>query len=378
MVFEHETDFSFQTLKRDYNAVMSTQNRYDRQRILSEIGTAGQTKISEASVLCIGAGGLGCPALLYLAAAGVGRIGIVDFDVVEETNLQRQVLFDTSQIGQNKAQAAKARLNALNSEIDIQVYAEELSDKNALTLFEKYDIIIDGTDNFPAKFLINDAAVKASKTFIYGSILGFDGQLAVFNHQGGPCYRCLFPEAPKTHIPNCAQAGVIGAVAGMIGTTQAMETIKIIVDHESFKPLAGKFWTIDMRSMENKLLALPKNPDCPTCSKAKEDIILQYSSSVCGVIAEVTPQQAKDKQTALLIDVREIDEWDAGHIEGARHIALSALMRGDIPKLPKDCEIILYCQKGMRSLQAAHILKAHGCPNIMNMTGGYEAWLKCS
>ncbi|MEZ5814619.1 MAG: HesA/MoeB/ThiF family protein [Alphaproteobacteria bacterium] len=354
---------------------MTTKTRYSRQSVLPEIGTQGQSRIAKASVLCIGAGGLGCPALLYLAAAGVGRIGIVDFDVVDETNLQRQVLFTLDQIGENKALAAKARLEALNPEIRIDAYAEELTEKNAPDLLTRYDIVIDGTDNFPAKFLINDAALKTGKAFIYGSILGFKGQLAVFGHNGGPCYRCLFPEAPKGHIPNCAEAGVIGAVAGMIGTAQAMEALKIIVGGESFKPLSGKLWTVDMRSMENTLLGLSKNPDCPACSKAKEEITLQYASPVCGFVAEITPQQIRMQNDArLLVDVRELDEWNSGHIEGAHHTPLSALMRGDIPDLPTDRQVILYCQKGMRSLQAAQILKTHGYLNISSMAGGYEAW----
>lgn len=350
--------------------------RYKRQIILPEIGESGQRKIAEASILCVGAGGLGCPALLYLTAAGVGRIGIIDFDSVDETNLQRQTLFTTDQIGQNKAEAAKERLSALNPTIAIQAYAEELTDQNACALFESYDIIIDGTDNFEAKFLINDAAVKMRKPFIYGSILGFDGQVAVFNYNNSPCYRCLFPHAPKGHIPNCAQAGVIGAVAGIIGSAQAMEAIKIIVEHESFTPLAGKLWSIDMHSMENRLLSLPKAEDCPTCSKNKEDIILKYSLPFCNSIPKITPEQAKENSSALLIDVREIHEWESGHIEGARHTPLSELMLGEMPDLPKDTEIILYCQKGIRSLKAAKILKKHEYSNIHNMTGGYEAWLK--
>lgn len=352
--------------------------RYSRQVILPEIGPEGQKKISAASVLCIGAGGLGCPALLYLAAAGVGCIGIVDFDTVDETNLQRQVLFTTDQIDRNKAEAAKERLSALNPDIIIEAYPVELTDKNAEDLFKNYDVIIDGTDNFATKFLINDVAVKTEKPFIYGSILGFDGQVSVFNYNGGPCYRCLFPEIPKGHIPNCAEAGVIGAVAGMVGTAQAMEAIKIITDHKNFQPLSGKLWTIDMRSMENLLLSLSKNPDCPACSKAHKDIVLQYASPVCGFIPEVTATQAKENDAALLIDVRELEEWEAGHIDGAEHIALSTLMQGTIPELSAECEIIVYCQKGMRGQQAAQILNTHGCLNISNMVGGYEAWLKCS
>lgn len=355
---------------------MSMKPRYDRQRVLPEIGPEGQQKISDAAVLCIGAGGLGCPALLYLAAAGVGRIGIVDFDTVDETNLQRQVLFTTDQVGQNKAEAAKERLNALNPEIEIEAYAEELTDQNAEALFEKYDVVIDGTDNFSAKFLINDAAIKTGKPFIYGSILGFDGQVATFNHNGGPCYRCLFPEPPKGHIPNCAEAGVIGAVAGIVGTTQAMEVIKIIVGHESFQPLSGKLWVIDTHSMENRHLSLSKDPNCRVCSKAKEEIALEYSSPVCGFIPEVAVEQAHANQKALFIDVREAEEWDEGHIEGAQHIALSELMQGYRPTLPLEKEIILYCKSGVRSVQAAHILKSQGYRNISNMSGGYDAWVE--
>lgn len=357
---------------------MSENNRYSRQIVLPEIGVEGQEKLSRASVLCIGAGGLGCPALLYLAAAGVGRIGIVDYDTVDETNLQRQILFTMEQVGRNKAEAAKERLQALNPDIEIETYPFELTDKNAEELFQSYDIIIDGTDNFAAKFLINDAAVKCGKPFIYGSILGFDGQLSVFGAPSGPCYRCLFPETPKGYVANCAEAGVIGAVAGIIGTAQTMEAIKVIVGHASFRSLSGKLWAIDLRTMENRLLSLSKNPDCPVCSKPRKDITLQYSSPVCGFISEVTPQQVRENEAALIIDVREHEEWDTGHIKNARHIPLSALAQGDIPDLPTDCEIILHCQKGKRGLQAAEILRAQGYLNVSNMAGGYEAWLKCS
>ena len=353
---------------------MNNINRYARQTILPEIGLEGQSKLGKASILCVGAGGLGCPALLYLAAAGIGHIGIIDFDTVDESNLQRQTLFTTEQIGLNKAIAAHMRLTALNPGITITAYPEELTNHNAENLFNTYDIIIDGTDNFAAKFLINDTAVKTRKPFIYGSILGFDGQLATFNHQNGPCYRCLFPEEPKGHIPNCAEAGIIGAVAGMIGTAQAMETIKIITGHKSFKPLAGKLWTIDMRTMDNNLLSLPKNPDCSVCSKPKQEITLQYTSPSCQTATEITAQQAQTNTTALLIDVRERDEWDAGHIQGATLIPLSDLNQGLTPDLPKDREIIIYCKSGMRSQQALHIMRAQGFTNLTNMTGGYLAW----
>ena len=349
-------------------------NRYQRQIILPEIGEEGQKKIAAASVLCVGAGGLGCPALQYLAAAGIGRIGIIDFDVVDESNLQRQILFTTDQIGQNKAEATAVRLKALNPEIQIDTYPEELTDQNAEKLFKRYDIIIDGTDNFAAKFLINDAAVKFEKPFIYGSILGFEGQVAVFNHNDGPCYRCLFPEPPSGHIPNCAEAGVIGAVAGIIGTTQVMEAIKLIVNHARFKPLSGKLLTIDAHSMETRLLSLPKDPECPVCSKPKEEITLHYTSQSCSVIAEVSAEEVSTDNTALFLDVREQEEWDHGHLEGAQHFALSSLVEGKMPNIEAHQNIILYCKKGMRSRQAAQILQDKGYNNLKSMKGGYDAW----
>lgn len=350
-------------------------DRYKRQIILPEIGEVGQKKISNSSVLCIGAGGLGCPALLYLAGAGVGNIGVVDFDVVDETNLQRQILFTSDQVGQNKAEAAKERLSALNPDIHIQSYGRELTDENAYDLFKKYDVIIDGTDNFAAKFLINDAAIKAEKPLIYGSIAGFDGQVSVFGVANNPCYRCLYPETPKGHIPNCAEAGVIGAVAGIVGTTQAMEVIKIIVGHDSFTSLVGKLWTIDTRTMETQSLRLSKNSNCSVCSKEKEEIHLQYSSPVFGIISEVTPEQAKENKEALLVDVREISEWDRGAIDGAIHIPLSKLMENYNPDLLLNGDIILYCHLGKRSLKAVQILKSQGYLNVFSMAGGYERWL---
>lgn len=357
---------------------MNTTSRYDRQSILPEIGVEGQRKISASSVLCVGAGGLGCPALLYLAAAGVGHIGIIDFDTVELSNLQRQTLFTTDDIGQNKAEAAKTRLNALNPDIKITAYTDALTDQNAEDLFSKYDITLDGTDNFEAKFLINDAAVKTGTPFIYGSILGFDGQVSTFNHDSGPCYRCLFPAPPQNDIPNCAEAGVIGAVAGIIGTTQAMEAIKVIVNHDSFKPLSHALWTIDMRTMENSILSLPKNPQCPTCSKDTDDITLEYKPPLCSAIAEISAQDAKANTTATFIDVREINEWQTGHIEDAIHVPLSDLKAGKIPDLSPDQEIIIYCQKGLRGKKAIDILKDQGYTNATNMSDGYDAWCSLS
>lgn len=350
--------------------------RYDRQIRLPEIGEEGQEKILKASVLCVGAGGLGSPALLYLAAAGIGRIGIVDFDHVDESNLQRQVLFNTDAVGKPKAQEAANRIKELNPAIQVDVYDAELSAENAAALFPSYDVIIDGTDNFETKFLINDAAVKFGKPWVYGAIQGFDGQSSVFNHQGGPCYRCLYPKKPKARIATCAEAGVIGAIAGIVGVTQALQVIQLVTGHETFSPLLGKLWMLDTKTMQTRILNIPKNPDCAACGKKRDDLIRTYDSPICGFIPELTPQQARRRSNSCLIDVREQEEWDQGHIDGAKLWPLSKMMAGDFPDLTHETEIILHCQKGMRSLQAAQILKARGYLEVYSVSGGYEAWLE--
>lgn len=351
-------------------------NRYDRQIRLPEIGREGQEKLLKASVLCVGAGGLGSPALLYLAAAGVGRIGIVDFDRVDESNLQRQVLFDTEAVGKPKAEQAAQRLKSLNPTIHIEAYDEELNAENAARLFPHFDFIIDATDNFETKFLINDAAVKFGKPWIYGAIQGFDGQASVFNYQSGPCYRCLYPEKPKGRIMNCAEGGVIGAVAGLIGVTQALQAIQIITGHESFEPLSGRLMTLDTRTMHTRILTLQKSTDCPACGKNRNEIALFYSSPVCGFVPEISAAQMKERAGYILIDVREQEEWDQGHIDGARLWPLSKIMQEIFPDLSQDIEIILHCQKGMRSLQAAQIFKDNGFMDVASLSGGYEAWLE--
>ncbi|TAL36093.1 MAG: molybdenum cofactor biosynthesis protein MoeB [Alphaproteobacteria bacterium] len=356
---------------------MSRNQRYDRQTIMPEIGTAGQEKLAAARVLVVGAGGLGCPVLLYLAGAGVGTIGIIDYDQVDESNLQRQVLFTSGDAGEMKATVARDRLLHLNPGIAVNSYTEELTDKNVIGLFSDYDIIVDGTDNFPAKFLINDAAVKMGKPVIYGAIQGFDGQVSVFDAGSGPCYRCLHPKIPEGVVLNCAEAGVIGALAGIIGSMQAAEAIKYIVKDASFAPLTGKLWMIDARTMETRIIKVPKRPDCPVCSRPPEEIPLESSSPVC-FIATAGEIACDDLvlQDAVLVDVRELPEWSAGHIEGAVHLPLSALQKNlnvfSPPGNGKSC--IFYCQRGARSRKAADMLLNAGFSNLYSLKGGFEAW----
>lgn len=356
---------------------MISTSRYSRQIIMPEIGEAGQSRLSNARVLVVGAGGLGCPALQYLAGAGIGTIGIIDHDRVDETNLHRQILFNMNNIGKPKARAAGEHLLKLNPEIIIQAYDEELADKNVLTLFSSYDVILDGTDNFSAKFLINDAAVKCGKPVVYGAIQGFDGQVTVFDAARGPCYRCLHPQPPRGVVLNCAEAGVIGALAGMIGTMQAMEVIKLIVGHDSFRPLRGQLWMIDSRTMETNCLSIPKNPDCPVCSHPAPEIVLQYASPVCSTatVREIEIADLSALSECIMIDVREQEEWDGGHMPDARHMPLSALSHDPgllNPYREKTC--ILYCQRGMRSRKAATILLEAGFQDVFSLTGGYEQW----
>lgn len=349
--------------------------RYERQTVLSEIGSSGQTALSHARVLCVGAGGLGCPALLYLAAAGIGHITIIDPDYVDVSNLQRQVLFTDADCGQSKAVAAQKRLQQLNPEITIEAISDWLTDKNAEDLFLRHDIIIDGTDNFEAKYLINDAAVKTSKPVVYGAIQGFEGQVSVWDAQRGPCYRCLYPAPPKAAIRNCAESGVIGAVAGIIGTTQAMQCIAIIVGNDSFAPLIGKLWTIDMKTMETQNLNIAKKPDCLVCAQDKTKIKLSYNNPACSAVSITQLDALPANGTFTLIDVREKEEWDNGHIEHALYYPLSKIEAGKLPVIPQNSDVILYCQRGMRSLKAAQIMVDAGFQNVQSLRGGYERWL---
>ena len=352
--------------------------RYSRQIVLPEIDEVGQQKLSQSSVLCVGAGGLGSPALLYLAAAGIGHIGIIDGDVVDESNLQRQVLFKTHMVDTSKSEQAKQTLCDLNPHIKITAYTDMLSDKNLGDIFPHYDIILDGTDNFNAKFLINDGAVKYQKPLIYGAIQGFDGQVSVFNaYADTPCYRCLYPEPPTGKVKNCAEAGVIGAVAGLVGVTQSLQAIQLIVTHDSFSPLVGKVWILDTKTMHTRTLTLSKNPDCPVCSKDPKDIKLHYTAPVCTVSDTISPADAqKLPDTTVFIDVREQDEWDSGHIPHAMHYPLSDLENGVIPPMTPNTHIVVYCHRQPRSEHAFNILQQHGFSNMHILTGGMVAWIQ--
>jgi rhodanese-related sulfurtransferase len=279
--------------------------------------------------------------------------------------------------GSPKVTAAARRLRALNPEISVNAYDEMLTAQNALALFAQYDIVIDGTDNFAAKFLINDAAIKTGKPVIYAAIQGFEGRISVFGLANGPCYRCLYPAPPEAAVQNCAEAGVIGALAGIVGTAQAMEAIKLIVADNSFKPLAGRLWMIDTRTMETRIMTVHKKADCPTCAQDRDVIDLQSAAGpACDMtIREITADEAASMTDAVLVDVREMNEWQAGHIEGATLAPLSALKLDTgsyTPPAGRPC--ILYCARGVRSLMAAEILREAGFGNLYSMKGGYEAW----
>ncbi|MFA7275551.1 MAG: HesA/MoeB/ThiF family protein [Pseudobdellovibrionaceae bacterium] len=353
--------------------------RFSRQINLPEIGAEGQQKLSQARVLCVGAGGLGSPVLLYLAAAGIGHIGIIDPDIVDESNLQRQVIFTESDIGKPKAACAQKNLAAHNSSTAIKIFEESLTSLNVDDIIPSYDIIIDGSDNFETKFLINDAAIKYGKVMIFGAIQGFDGMASVFDFRKGqkpsPCYRCLVPTPPQARIQNCAQSGIIGAVAGIIGITQALQAIQIAVDHKNFTPLVGKLWTIDMTTMDVTSLNLAKNPDCPACGDEEKRMHLHYTSPVCGIIPEISAAQIATGDDIVLIDVREEEEWDDGHIPGATHFPLSQLLMDKIPPVSDKKRIIVYCQIGGRSITAARLLMERGYWDIRSLKGGYEQWL---
>ncbi|MBI3440383.1 MAG: HesA/MoeB/ThiF family protein [Proteobacteria bacterium] len=355
---------------------MNQKDRYSKQVILPEIGASGQERLSATRVLVVGAGGLGCPALQYLAGAGIGTIGIIDHDIVDVSNLHRQILYKTDDLGRLKATVARERLVQLNPDITVTAYTEKLDDQNVLGLFSAYDIIVDGTDNFSTKFLINDAAVKTGKTVVYGAIQGFEGQASVFDAVRGPCYRCLYPEPPPPGtVLSCAATGVVGALPGIIGAVQAMEVIKLAINDPALHPLIGRLWMLNAHSMETGMVSIPKRGNCSVCSHPPSEIILQNASPTCyAALAE----EADYREIAgvHLIDVRELHEWEAGHINGAQHLPLSVLQKNVNTFMPatdgRRC--VIYCQCGQRSRTAVEILLSAGYQNISSLKGGYEAW----
>jgi len=362
--------------------------RYSRHLILPEVGLEGQRKLKAAKVLCIGAGGLGSPVAMYLAAAGVGTIGIVDFDVVDFSNLQRQILHSTPDVGKPKLQSAKEKLTAMNPHVNIVTHDAALSSENALELFKPYDIVVDGTDNFPTRYLVNDACVILGKPNAYGSIFRFEGQASVFATKEGPCYRCLYPEPPPPGlVPSCAEGGVLGVLPGIIGCIQANETIKLIIG--AGEPLIGRFLIFDALRMKFRELKLRKDPDCPVCGTHPTVTKLIDYEQFCGVqsstqeapmsgstteISAVDLKKRLDRGDALkIVDVREPHEYEISRIAGSTLIPL-----GDIPKryveLDPSDEIVVHCKVGGRSAKAADFLRSKGFTKVLNLTGGILDW----
>lgn len=365
-------------------------NNYQRYiRHIAIIGEAGQKALKEARVLCIGAGGLGCPTLLYLSAAGIGTIGIIDFDTVDWSNLQRQILFKEEDVSKSKAECAKQSLYHINSSIDYQVYQEQLNNQNASSLFKKYDIIIDSTDNLSTKYLISDYAVKLAKPVVYGAISEFEGQVAIFNVNSGPCYRCLFPAQkdgrPVNTIYNCTEVGVIGALPGIIGSIQALEAIKYILQDvptkHQFYPLIGKLWQLNSLTMSVSIFSIPVRQNCEC--RCPEKIELINYQPLCpdensAEIKTIDPTSLKLSNDVLFIDVRESDEWQQGHISNAINLPLSDLPHAIDGFKQKDRNkmIIVYCQKGIRSQIAITFFERKGFQKVYHLKGGLDNWLR--
>ena len=360
--------------------------RYSRHLIMPEVGLEGQLKLKQAKVLLIGAGGLGSPLALYLAAAGVGKLGVVDFDVVDFTNLQRQVLHGTEDVGRSKLASAAETIRSINPYVEVVPHETRLTSENALEIFEGYDVIADGTDNFATRYLVNDACVLTGKPNVYGSIFRFEGQASVFATSDGPCYRCLYPEPPPPGlVPSCAEGGVLGVLPGIIGCVQALETIKLIIGRG--EPLIGRLLLLDALHLRFRELKLRKNPDCPVCSRHPSiDRLIDYEE-FCGIrgaepeqaagVPEITPIELKrmmdEGRPFRLVDVREPHEFDICRIPGSVLIPL-----GDVPKrmneLDSTEEIVVHCRSGQRSARAVELLRKSGFRRIHNLKGGILAW----
>jgi molybdopterin/thiamine biosynthesis adenylyltransferase/rhodanese-related sulfurtransferase len=359
--------------------------RYSRHLIMPEVGMEGQQKLKAARVLCIGAGGLGSPLALYLAAAGVGTLGIVDFDVVDYTNLQRQIIHTTADVGRKKLDSAAEKLKAINPFLNLRTFEMRLSSENALDLFRAFDIIADGTDNFPTRYLVNDACVLTGKPNVYGSIFRFEGQASVFATEQGPCYRCLYPEPPPPGlVPSCAEGGVLGILPGLVGVMQATEVIKLILGKG--EPLIGRLLLIDALGMKFRELKLRKNPDCPACGTHRTITKLIDYNEFCGIRGEEQAVETKYPEMQVeelkrrldagedlfVLDVREPHEYQICNISGY------LIPLGDLPKrvheLDSSREIVAHCRSGVRSGKAVDFLRQAGFKKVHNLAGGILAW----
>ena len=362
--------------------------RYSRHLLMPEVGLEGQKKLKSSSVLIIGTGGLGSPVAMYLAAAGVGRLGLVDYDEVEFTNLQRQIIHGTSTLQQRKVDSAKARILDINPDVQVDLYDEPFTSENAFRIAEPYDLIVDGTDNFPTRYLVNDVSVMTGKPNVYGSIFRFEGQVSVFWAEQGPCYRCLFPEPPPPGlVPSCAEGGVFGVLPGTIGTLQATEAIKLLLDIG--EPLIGELMLYDALSMSFDRVKLKKNPDCKVCSKNPEVTELIDYEEFCGVPShdrseshlsaewEIEPKELAEKmdhgEQVHLIDVREPHELEISRIKGADLIPLGQ-MAARMNQLDSAEQIVLFCKSGSRSARALELLAGAGFRKLKNLRGGINAW----
>jgi adenylyltransferase/sulfurtransferase len=359
--------------------------RYSRHLTLPDVGLDGQAKLGDARVLLIGAGGLGSPAALYLAAAGVGTLGLVDFDLVDRSNLQRQIIHGTSAIGTPKIESARERLRDVNPHVQVETFGERLTSGNALQIIRGFDIVVDGSDNFPTRYLVNDACVLLGKPTVYGAVFRFDGQVSVFDAKKGPCYRCLYAEPPPPDlVPSCSEGGVLGVLPGVIGSLQTLEAIKLIVGFG--ETLIGRLLLFDGRRMQFRELALQKDPDCPVCGEHPTvtqlidyDAFCGAGGSGLGAGAEITALELERERARrpdlVLVDVREPREAEIAHIAGARLIPLRELP-GRLAELSGHGDIVTLCHHGPRSLKAAEILKGAGFANVRSLAGGIDAWAR--
>ncbi|MCC6573533.1 MAG: molybdopterin-synthase adenylyltransferase MoeB [Planctomycetes bacterium] len=371
--------------------------RYARHIILPEVGREGQERLKRASVLCVGAGGLGSPMAMYLAAAGVGRIGIVDFDVVDSSNLQRQIIHGTSTVGKRKVESAKSRLMDINPHTKVEIHELALSSENARAIVRNYDVVADGTDNFPTRYLVNDACVLEKKPNVYASIFRFDGQATVFNYQDGPCYRCLYPEPPPPGmVPSCAEGGVIGVLPGVVGCVQALETIKVLL--QIGEPLKGRLLVFDALAMKWRELKIRKDPECPICGNHPTIKQLIDYHQFCGIPSaneeaqkarkaamqparsdEITPRELKERMDSgdkpFLVDVRNANELDICKLDYDAWIPMPQFgdRWNELEKL-RDKEVVIYCRSGARSGNITAFLKQQGFKNPRNLVGGVLRW----